>query len=101
MISCTFYLREPGRAGGFRYTAIEAKTAPVQHGYPVAVPPNTGDVLFLAGVTDAFRVVDRQWTYPDYGSAMWRWNTKAPTEFLLTVIVERAVGVFADEESEE
>ena len=65
-------------------------------------PPRIGDLLPLwdehkrAG--GCFRVVDREWHHPGFGSAVWPLTETAPKEGpSLTVIVEADLGIFYKE----
>ncbi|MEV4749045.1 hypothetical protein AB0K21_21925 [Streptosporangium sp. NPDC049248] len=96
---CVFYLREPGVRGGFRYTHLDQLVEPGDD-LPTAMPPQIGDLVNLAGV-GLFRVVDRQWSYPAYGSAYWPYGQDPKGRVRLDLMVERAKGMFVDEEAGE
>lgn len=95
---CTFYLREPGQSGGFQYTNLNHQFAPGE-GLLTAIPPQIGDLVGVG--VGLFRVMDRQWTYPAYGSANWPSGQGPTGKADLVLMVERAQGMFVDEEPEE
>ncbi len=90
--NCRFYLRESVQ-GGYRYTSLG--TSLETGTLPTAQPPLVGDLVSLDG--DDFRVIDRHWLYPAYGSMAWPAGGRELEPLSLTVMVERATGMFADE----
>lgn len=65
-------------------------------------PPTIGDLIYLrdtgTDTSGAYRVVDRAWSYPAYGSRAWPPGQERPTGGAwLDVILEPALGVFTTE----
>ncbi|MDP9843285.1 hypothetical protein [Streptosporangium lutulentum] len=93
---CTFYLREPGQRGGFQYTNLNQQFPPGE-GLPTTMPPQIGDLVGVG--TELFRVVNREWSYPAPGSMYWPSGQGPSGPTNLTLMVERAEGMFIDEEA--
>ena len=103
---CKFAIRYPAGGGKWRFVTatVEAPT-----GYapfvPIEHPPVVGDLVVLhdsrEGPLDGgpvFRVIDRMWVYPAYGSPSWPYRSFGPTGGpLLEIVAEPARGLYADE----
>lgn len=72
--------------------------APSELGWDTEYPPLMGDVVVLLPQNKPegrYRVVDRQWSVPCYGSAAYRDEGRScPT---LDLLVEEVKGMYADE----
>ncbi|MFI7467505.1 hypothetical protein [Nonomuraea sp. NPDC049646] len=91
-VSCRFYLRQSA-SGGYTYTGL-GDGLDGSGALPTTHPPAVGDLVALGG--GVYRVVDRLWVYPVYGSQYW------PAAGLVgplgvTVLVEAADGLFVQE----
>lgn len=95
----SFYLRTSVE-GGFQYDPIITRTAESAGTIPAFVVPGVGDVIFLYGHIDEhkgiFSIVARQFTYPSYGSMVWK-ETLPEWGPHIDLVVEPADGVFTDE----
>lgn len=60
-------------------------------------PPAVGDLVALPGHTRPFRVVAMQWMPAAYGSPDWSHGPVPSSDLWLTLIVEAAEGLYADE----
>jgi hypothetical protein len=110
---CSFYARVPVDGGQFRYDTFQAASSTPPDGFvPFLMPPAVGDTLLLwtpkwrlepgANECGQYRVIERDWTYADYGSAAWPYGERAPKSGpRLTIIVELADGPFRNEAPEE
>lgn len=103
-VRCTFYLRAPvdprDPGAGARYEVLPILSpGAVTVGLPIVsteYPPEIGDRV--GGVSGMYRVVDREWIYPERGSKHWPINEPRPVVGpSLMLIVERAPGMFADQ----
>jgi hypothetical protein len=74
-------------------------------GWATEHPPMPGDLISLAGRIAGgagdvhyYRVIDRMWMHPEYGSLSWPLGEQVPSHGPdLTVFLELAEGPFADE----
>ena len=109
-VRCAFYLRWPGRPTGHQYLGLGIESRSGFGRLPLAHPPAVGDLVNLNGqafrtedgpaerVHGTFRVVERSWMYPGYGSSDWpRGEIQAKQGPMLDVFVEHAEGAFADQ----
>lgn len=97
-VECTFHERIAAD-GGYRYSPVHVRTWS-GIALPVSVPPFVGDLVHLdtGGGYRGFRVVDRAWLYPQFGSLAWPTHCPEPLKGpMLTVIVEAAEGPFVRE----
>jgi hypothetical protein len=103
---CQFYVRTPvtEEPPTYRYDAVYLRGG--AHGRSGSLvtphPPAVGDLIYLTDDTGPHtaqhRVIERAWTHPQYGSAVWRHGTQWPKEGpLLTIIVVPESGPFRDE----
>lgn len=60
-------------------------------------PPALGDLIHLPDQKTSHRVINRAWSYPQFGSAAWPYGPEATEGPLLDLIVEAAIGPFTDE----
>lgn len=103
---CGFYERTPVE-GGWRYELINIAVRSEAGRLPTNHPPAVGDLVHLWDARwkrgGSYRVVERAWSYPAYGSTDWPSGTPTAKEGpLLDVIVEAAEGgPFRDEVSSE
>lgn len=95
-VRCAFYIRSPAsKPGKYQYLNVDIESWG-GYGLPTPHPPAVGDLVNLNGKT--FRVIERAWSHPQYGSADWpRGEPQARQGPQLDVVVEHAVGVFADD----
>lgn len=110
-VRCAFYLRWPAREPGqFQYLNLDIESKGGYGRLPTPHPPAVGDLVNLLGrafrtsasdperVNGTFRVVERAWMYPGYGSSDWpRGEARAKRGPLLDVFVEYAEGAFANQ----
>lgn len=109
-VRCAFYARSrvSDTPGAFRFDSIGIETPEGFGRLPTQHPPAVGDLISLSGqrvnavgeveqVDGMFRVVERQWLHPEYGSRDWPRGGPAHRGPLLDVIVEAAEGAFAEE----
>lgn len=111
--TCSFYVRVPVDGGQFRYDTLQAAASEPPDGFvPFLMPPAVGDTLLLwtpkwrlepgAHECGQYWVIERDWSYAEYGSAVWPYGEQAPKGGpRLTIIVELADGPFRNEASEE
>lgn len=93
-VRCFFHLRRT-TATGYRYEGLPIKGSGSTY-LSTAHPPAIGDYINLD--TGTYRVVDRSWTHPEYGSMSWPYGKQEPTAGpMLTLIVEEAAGPFLNE----
>lgn len=103
---CQFYERIAVEGGGYRYESISIN-GPGGYGRFVTLhPPATGDLISLWDAVEkrggVFRVVERAWHHPSFGSADWPYGERTSKEGpLLDIIVEPADGPFVDEVARE
>lgn len=95
-VRCYFYERTPA-PGGHTYKILHPHTP--QPGLLVLPqPPAVGDRVTLPGDPQPYRVVDRVWNYPAWGSGAWPLVDLEPQDGpLVDLIVECANGPFIDE----
>jgi hypothetical protein len=109
-IRCVFHLRWPARSTGHHYLNLDIDSPSGYGPLPLSCPPAVGDLVNLNGrayrtnsgeperVHGTFRVVERAWSYPEYGSNSWpRGEPRAKVGPRLDVFVEHAEGAFADQ----
>lgn len=103
---CGFYMREDAgmhREGmKYKYTTIWLDNYQRDGKLYTLYPPVVGDLILLLdkgqGITGTFRVIMRDISHAQYGSAAWPGHEKhADTGPMFTYIVERSIGVFRDE----
>lgn len=106
---CAFHLREKAgmhREGmKYKYTTIWLDNYQRDGKLYTLYPPVVGDLVLLIdknqGITGTFRVIMRDISHAQYGSAAWPGHDKhADRGPMFTYIVERSIGVFRDEVSE-
>lgn len=97
---CSFVLRTPVEHG-YTYTTISLVPSGRLHTHH---PPAVGDLISLHDGTlgdGMYRVIERCWLYPVFGSSAWPCGKNEPTYGpLLDIIVETADGPLRDEASE-
>lgn len=107
---CLFAIRYPAGGGTWWYRRVLIAD-PAGQGYLVtAWPPSPGDLITLwdqdlerRGLPQpdggpCFRVVERCWGHPGWGSATWPYGAAAPSDGpLADIIVEPAAGPYRDE----
>ena len=110
-VRCAFSLRWPAsEPGQFQYLSINVDSRDGHGRIPTPHPPAVGDLVNLHGdafrsstsdpepVHGTFRVVERVWLYPEYGSNDWPLGqAQAKQGPLLDVFVEYAEGAFANQ----
>jgi hypothetical protein len=102
-VSCHFHVRTCAQDGQHHYRHLIPECP--YEGWVTDHPPAVDDLISLtgriaggAGDVHCYRVIDRMWMYPEYGSMSWPLGEPAPRHGPdLTVILERAQGPFADE----
>lgn len=103
-VCCTVYERYE-KDGGFGYDQISVDGPSSRSHYLYTTqPPVVGDLITLTykvqgyPALGTYRVVERSWLYAAYGSSSWPRDQVRPVEpTMLQLIVEEAVGPFADE----
>lgn len=101
---CSFIARYPAGGGKWRYQRI-SPAVPAGAGIPMALPPSPGDIIILYDSRDPqpeggpfWRVIERMFTYPVYGSWAWPYGEAEPrTGPTVEMTVEPAGGLFRDE----
>jgi hypothetical protein len=101
---CRFMARYPAGGGKWLFRHIDMLT-PEGGGRPLLEhPPAPGDLIALQGAArdepggPVFRVIDRMWVHPAYGSGSWPFGSPVPQQGpMLEIIVEPAEGLYADE----
>jgi hypothetical protein len=102
---CTFYVRDQVAEDPptYHYGMISQDSGPSQGGSLVTPhPPAVGDLIGLhdrlTRTSGGYRVIERYWTYSQYGSGDWPAGEMHPrTGPLLTLIVVPDNGPFRDE----
>lgn len=105
MPRCSFAVRYPAGNGKWRYQRVSVDSGPLAGYAPMTSPPIPGDLITLHGRPGSrpeegpvFRVVERMFTYPSYGSGSWPYGKTKPEEGpLIDFIVEPAQGLYRDE----
>lgn len=105
VVQCCFYERTPVTSDTWKYEQINVASWHGDGRLRTHHPPQVGDLLSLWDQTrregGSFRVMDRQWHHPTYGSMDWRHGQQMQAEAsTLTVIVERDMGIFYREVTE-
>lgn len=95
-VACSFFEKVPAGDGLFHYRSVDA-SGYTRHLQAVVVePPSVGDLVHLGSGT--YRVIERAWSYIEYGSDAWPHGMTAPAiPPVLAVIVVPAVGPFVNE----
>lgn len=101
---CSFYERTPVE-GGYRYDKISLTNPRGDTYLETDQPPLVGDLIFLSDAVSErrgqYQVVERSWLHSSWGSTDWPYGEPASTTGpLLDIVVEAAMGPFADEVSE-
>lgn len=103
-VRCNFYLRTSSKDGGFHYDQISVKgPGGTSGGLLTFHPPGVGDRMPLTDEFQRvpggiFRVLDRAWLYPAYGSVAWPLGSpNAESPLHLDLIVEACEGPFQNE----
>jgi hypothetical protein len=102
---CRFYVRtvlSEGPPPTARYDAINVRGWHDDGCVHTQHPPTVGDLVYLIDditKTDGtYRVLERAWSHPNYGSAYWLPGTPTPKRGpSVDYIVERAEGLFRHE----
>lgn len=96
MPRCTFYTRTPvGDGSACRYKTIRVSGWSGEGDVCTPHPPAVGDFVSLSGST--YRVVERAWVFPVYGSAAWPSGPTPLEGSWLQIMLETAEGLFRDE----
>lgn len=95
----SFMERYTGADGNYGY--LELLVDATFLGYRMSHPPLVGDLVVLRdlrdGNTKSYRVVDRRWTYPQYGSHHWPTSDTDPSFGpRLEVVVEAAGELYSN-----
>lgn len=103
-VRCSLKERVPVQ-GGFRYDHVSVRGHALDGYLYTEHPPAIGDLIALTGAPSGvgvFHVVDREWLHSSFGSTNWPYGQPEPVVGpILTVIVERAEGMFRDEVSDD
>lgn len=100
----SWYVRRPAPEGGWYYDHIDVRS-PGGSAQPVRFVPAVGDVVTVGGedpgtgkTSGTFRVIDRTWLYPSWGSMNWPHGQTEPTRGpMVQILMEEARGLFVDE----
>ena len=95
-VRCTVSVRVPTGQGTFRFERMAPHASQRGEVWELMVPPQIGDLVFVSGNT--WRVVDRMWRWPEYGSVSWPHGHQDPVRGpALDLIVEAADGLYVHE----
>lgn len=103
-VRCNFYVRTPAEDGKFHYDQISVKGPAGGSGSLLTfLPPAVGDRIPLSDEfqkvpSGIFRVLERAWLYPAYGSQAWPLGSPdSGFPLHLDLIVEACEGPFQNE----
>lgn len=109
-VRCRFAVRYPAaEEGKWDFRTVWLSSWDSSGGLPTGQPPMAGDLVVLSADRGdpevmggpVFRVVERMWAYPEYGSAAWPRGTSRPASGpSLEIVVEPAAGLYRDEAGE-
>jgi hypothetical protein len=93
-VRCNFWARTPVD-GGYRYDRISISgPGDASAGIRTTMPPAVGDLIWLS---TTYRVIERAWQYPTFGSLNFPSDGQIVDGPAMDVIVEHAVGPFVHE----
>lgn len=101
-VRCTFYLRTNAGEGQYRYEAFRVRSYDNSGDLIIENPPLVGDLVPLEDQYDGrrgqYRVIERSWSYNQYGSVNWPvTSVRSEMPDMLTVVVVEDEGPFRNE----
>lgn len=102
-VAVDFLLKEPSdkHPGKFKYTRLLPHVYEHDGSWRTSVgTPAVGDLVWVHDDEHGqgpYRVIDREWSQPAYGSQVWPLTDPQPRYIALRCVVERAEGLIQDE----